>query len=67
MVDVDTGRCHRKSSHRMLPSHLGVGGNIHLLDDCILISGHFNWTVVYSIFKGFSYVSCDICIHSGGR
>ena len=31
-----TGCCHLKSSHKMLPSCLGVGGNIQLLDNCIL-------------------------------
>ena len=31
-----TGRCHLKSSHRTLPSHLGVGGNVQLLDDSII-------------------------------
>ena len=38
---VLTGHCHLKSSHRTLPSHLGVGGNIQLLDDCIMYFGCF--------------------------
>ena len=38
---VLTGHCHLKSSHRTLPSHLGVGGNVQLLDNCMICFGRF--------------------------
>ena len=36
---VLTGHCHLKSSHRTLPSSLGVGGNVQLLDIYIMCFG----------------------------
>ena len=48
VVDIYTGCCHRKSSHRMLPSHLGVGGNVQSLDICKYIIGRCNWTIVHA-------------------
>ena len=53
VVDVYTGRCHHKSSHRMLPSQLGVGGNIQSSDVCIYFIGRFNRTIVHAcVFVG---------------
>ena len=48
MVDIYTGRCHRKSSHRTLPSRLGVDGNVQSSDVCIYFIGHFNRTIVHA-------------------
>ena len=32
----------------MLPSRLGVGGNVQLSDVCTYIIGRYNWTIVHA-------------------
>ena len=48
VVDIYTGRCHHKCSHRTLPSHLGVGGNVQSSDICTYIIGRCNRTIVHA-------------------
>ena len=60
VVGVYTGCCHHKSSHRMLPSHLGVGGNVQSLDVCTYTIGCCNQTIVHarSLYIYFLSVYC---------
>ena len=60
VVDFNTGRCHHKSSHRMLPSHLGVGGNVQSSDVCTYIIGCCNWMIVHARSLYFYILVCRL-------
>ena len=66
VVDVYTTCCHHKSSHRTLPSRLGVGGNVQSSDVCIYFIGRFNQTIVHAcVFVGDGTLTHKYAIAQG--
>ena len=74
-----TGRCHLKSSHRMLPSCLGVGGSVQCIGRLYSVGGRFGGcfyttlgvvtlnplTGCYHLVKGWVTTSSvlDVCMN----